>query len=108
MSSLISEITDKTFDAEVIKSNQLTLVDFWAPWCGPCKMLLPILEKLIPLYQNKMKLVKLNTDDNPATAGKFNISAIPTIIFFKNGQVVNQIVGARPLEELKKLIDSAL
>ncbi len=108
MSGLICEITDDTFDSEVIQSKTLTLVDFWAPWCGPCKMLLPILEKLVPMYQGKMKLVKLNTDENPDTAGKFNISAIPTIIFFKNGQVVNQIVGARPLEELKKLIDQSL
>jgi len=106
--SSIKEIADDTFNAEVIQSTQLTLVDFWAPWCGPCRMLTPLMEKLAAEYQGKMKLVKLNTDDNPETAGKYSISAIPTIIFFKNGQVVSQIVGAKSLSELQKLVDEAL
>ena len=105
MSSL-KEVGDNTFNAEVIQSTQLTLVDFWAPWCGPCRMLTPLMEKLAAEYQGKMKLVKLNTDDNPETAGKYSISAIPTIIFFKNGQVVSQIVGAKSLSELQKLVDA--
>ena len=106
--SNLKEVTDQTFDTEVIKSKMLTLVDFWAPWCGPCRMLTPLLEKLDAEYQGKMKLVKLNTDDNSETANQYKISGIPTIIFFKNGQVIQQVVGVRPMDELKKLIDESL
>jgi len=108
MSDLIKEISDATFADEVTKSSGLALVDFWAPWCGPCRMLTSILEKIAAQYKDKLSIFKLNTDENPETAGKYNISAIPNLIFFKNGQVADQIVGVRPLEELKKNIDTLL
>jgi thioredoxin 1 len=108
MSDIIKEVTDQTFGDEVLKSTSPVLVDFWAPWCGPCRMLTPILTKLASQYQDKLKVVKLNTDDNPDTATTYNISAIPTLLFFKGGQMVNQITGIKPPEELKKIIDEVL
>lgn len=108
MSGFITEITDQSFDNAVIKADHSVLVDFWAPWCGPCRLLSPLLEKIAMQYKDKIKIVKLNTDENPEIASKYNISAIPTILFFKNGQVVEQIIGIRPLEEFKKIIDEVL
>jgi len=108
MSDLITEVTDQAFENEVLKSVGPVLVDFWAPWCGPCRMLTPILTKLASQYQGKIKVVKLNTDENPDTATKYNISGIPTLLFFKGGQLVNQVVGIKPPEELKKMIDEVL
>lgn len=105
MSELIKEVGDQTFESEVLKSAIPVLVDFWAPWCGPCRMLTPILEKLSVQYQGKIKMVKLNTDENPDTATTYNISSIPTLLFFNGGQLVNQAVGVKPQEELKKMIE---
>ncbi|MEW6025683.1 MAG: thioredoxin [Planctomycetota bacterium] len=108
MSDAIKEVTDGVFESEVLKSGSPVLVDFWAPWCGPCRMLSPILAKLASQYQEKLKVVKLNTDDNPETATTYNISAIPTLLLFKGGQIVNQVVGIKPPEELKKIIDAVV
>jgi len=108
MSDTIKEVTDQVFENEVLKSGNPVLVDFWAPWCGPCRMLTPVLTKLASQYQGKLKVVKLNTDDNPETATTYNISAIPTLLFFKGGQIVNQVIGVKPPDELKKIIDEVI
>ena len=88
------QVSEDTFETEVLKSSLPTLVDFWAPWCGPCKAISPIIEELATEYAGKIKLVKVNVDDNPGVAAQYGIRAIPTLIFFKNGQLVNQITGA--------------
>ena len=100
----VVEITDSNFESEVLKSDKLTLVDFWAPWCGPCKIIGPLMEELANDYEGKVKFTKLNVDDNPNTATTYGIRGIPTIIFYKNGEVVEQVVGAVPKSELEKVI----
>jgi thioredoxin 1 len=100
------DLKDSTFDQEVLKSAQPVMVDFWAPWCGPCRMLAPIVEELSKEYAGKVKVCKLNTDDQPNAATKFKISAIPTLLFFKGGQVVEQIVGVHSKSDIKKRLDS--
>jgi len=100
----VVEITDSNFESEVLKSDKLTLVDFWAPWCGPCKVIAPLVEELANDYEGKVKFTKLNVDDNPNTATTYGIRGIPTIIFYKNGEVVEQVVGAVPKSELEKVI----
>ncbi len=102
------ELTDAKFEEEVLKSQIPVLVDFWAPWCGPCKMLGPVIEELATEYEGKIKVCKLNTDDNPDSAGQFKISAIPCILFFKDGKQVNELVGMQPKEEFKKVIDELI
>ncbi len=103
-----SNVTDADFDQEVIKSTQLTIVDFWAPWCGPCRMIAPIIEELAGEYAGNVKFVKLNTDENFATSTRYGIRGIPTIGFFQNGQVVDTVVGAVPKAMLKQAIDKHL
>lgn len=98
-SANVKEFTDANFDAEVLKSGTPVLVDFWAEWCGPCRALTPLIEKLADQYAGKVKVGKVNTDNSINTAVKFGISAIPTVILFKNGQVVNKFVGVRPETE---------
>ena len=90
--------TDSTFDADVLKSGQLTLVDFWAEWCGPCKALAPTLDELATEFQGKVKIYKINVDENPTTPTKYNVRGIPTCILFKNGQVVDMLTGKYPKE----------
>lgn len=102
------QLTDANFDAEVVNSAQPVLVDFWAPWCGPCRMIGPVIEELAKEYAGKVKVCKLNTDEAQDTAGKYQISAIPTILLFKGGKVVQQLVGLQPKEELKKHLDELL
>ncbi|KAF0125054.1 MAG: thioredoxin 1 [Elusimicrobia bacterium] len=102
------QITDANFDQEVTRSAVPVLVDFWAPWCGPCRMIGPVIEELAAEYAGKVKVGKLNTDENPETASRFQISAIPTILFFKGGRMVKDAVGLQPKEELKKIMDSLL
>ena len=95
---MAQETTDATFEQEVLKSEQPVLVDFWAPWCGPCRMVGPIIEDVSSKTEGKAKVYKMNVDENPATAYKFGISSIPTVIVFKNGQIANQMVGVQPEE----------
>jgi thioredoxin 1 len=102
-------ITDANFDAEVLKSTTPVLVDFWAPWCGPCKMMGPIVETLAHEYEGKnIKIGKCNVDENPTVAGQYNVLSIPTFLIFKNGTVADQLVGGMPKEKLQALIDKHL
>ncbi|MFH0790775.1 MAG: thioredoxin [Candidatus Omnitrophota bacterium] len=102
------QITDSNFKQEVLESALPVLVDFTAAWCGPCKMLAPILEDIVREYGDKIKIGKLDVDANPKTATYYGIMSIPTMVFFKNGKVINQIVGALSRQELKKQIEANL
>ena len=93
MAENIMEIDDASFDSEVIQSEKPVLVDFWAPWCGPCKAIAPVVKELADSFGEQIKFAKCNVDNNPVTPGKFGIKAIPTLIFFKDGDVVDQITG---------------
>jgi thioredoxin 1 len=104
---MATDVTDSNFQAEVIESDQATVVDFWAPWCGPCRAVSPVLEE-IDAERNDLRVVKLNTDDNQATAAKYGIMSIPTMIVFKNGEPAGQIVGAMPKPRLEKEINTIL
>jgi thioredoxin 1 len=108
MAGNVVEFTDANFDAEVLKSETPVLVDFWAPWCGPCRMLAPSIEALSTEYAGKVKIGKLNTDDHGDSAAKYGIRSIPTLLIFKNGEVVNQLVGALPKDKIAEQIDRAL
>jgi len=94
--SALANVSQSDFDSEVLQSTEPVLVDFWAPWCGPCKMLGPVVEKIAAANAGKAKFVKLNTDDNPALAGQYQVSGIPCLILFKGGQPVDRIVGYVP------------
>ena len=102
------EVTDSDFEKEVIQATKPVLVDFWAPWCGPCRMVAPIVEELAVEYDGKVDFVKLNTDDNPTTAVKYGIRSIPTLLVFKDGKPVGQIVGFRPKSDLKQRLDAVV
>lgn len=104
----IREVTDTTFDSDVVKGDLPTLVDFWAPWCGPCRMVAPIVEELGDEYAGKVNFFKMNTDENPAVPTKFGIRSIPTLLVFKDGKLAGQIVGYRPKSDLKKRLDEVL
>jgi thioredoxin 1 len=102
------EINETNFEQEVLSSDKPVLVDFWAPWCGPCKMLAPVIEEISTEYNGKAKVFKVNTDENAALSEKFQITSIPCLILFKNGKVFQRIVGFRPKVDIQKIIDSAL
>jgi len=98
------DITDQTFENEVISYPGPVLLDCWAPWCGPCKMITPVLEQLAREYAGKIKIAKLNVDENPVTSSQFAVQSIPTMLLFKNGKMVNRLVGALPKGEIEKQI----
>ncbi|GBE06754.1 thioredoxin-1 [bacterium BMS3Abin10] len=108
MSEGVTNVTQDSWDAEVLQSPDLILVDFWAAWCGPCKMVAPMVEELAREYEGKARFVKLNTDENPDLASRYKIRGIPTLMFFKKGEIVEQIVGVVPKAQLKAKIDSLL
>lgn len=108
MSEHIHYVTDDTFEAEVLQSQQPVLVDYWAEWCGPCKMIAPILDEISREYAGKLKVAKVNIDDNQATPAKFGIRGIPTLMLFKNGNVEATKVGALSKSQLAAFIDSNL
>ena len=91
---MVTELTDQDFDAKVVKSKQTAIVDMWAPWCVPCRMVAPVVDKLSGKYEGKCKFYKMNIDENPKTPVRFRVMSIPTLLFFKNGEVVNTVVGA--------------
>ena len=103
-----ADVTDATFDTEVLKSDRPVLVDFWAPWCGPCRMVAPLVEELADEYDGKVKFLKLNTDESVNTAAKYGIRSIPTLLMFKGGEAVDQVIGFRPKADLKRVLDKAL
>jgi thioredoxin 1 len=101
----IAILTADSFGKEVVESSTPTLVDFWAEWCGPCKMIAPVLDELATEYAGKVKIAKVNIDDHPAIAAQYGVRAIPTLLMFKGGQVVEQMVGARSKRDLKASLD---
>ena len=102
------ELNDSTFESEVIKSETPVLVDFWAPWCGPCRMISPVVEEIATSYTGRLKVGKVNVDDNQEITMKYGIRSIPTLILFKNGKAVEQIIGAVPKSEIERIIKKAL
>ena len=110
MADNVSSVSDSNFQAEVIDASATTpvMVDFWAEWCRPCHMLAPTVAEIATTYAGKLKVVKLNVDENMNSAGKFNIRGIPTLLIFKGGQVADQIVGAVPKDQIAKAVDKAL
>jgi thioredoxin 1 len=103
----VSKVSDADFDAEVLKSNEPVVVDFWAEWCGPCKMIAPALDEIAGTMNGKVKIVKLNVDENPTTAAKYGVMSIPTLMLFKNGQLASRQVGAAPKQKLEQWINSS-
>ncbi len=108
MSEHVKEVTDQSFDEEVLQSQQPVLVDFWAAWCAPCRMLAPTMDQVAAEYAGKAKIVKLNVDDNVETSGRYNIRGIPTLLLFKDGELKEQIVGATSKDHISRLIDAQL
>jgi thioredoxin 1 len=108
MAGQVSEVTDTNFQAEVIESEVPVLVDFWAPWCGPCRMVAPVVEEIAQEKGDALKVVKLNIDENQDTAVQFNVLSIPTLILFRDGQVAKTVIGAYPKRKLEAELEPAL
>jgi thioredoxin 1 len=104
-SELIKEVTDANFDQEILKSDQVAIVDFWAAWCGPCRALAPVVDQLATQFQGKIKVAKMDVDKNVATPQRYNVRGIPTLLIFKGGQVAEQIVGYVPKETIEKALN---
>lgn len=108
MAENIIDVSDDSFETEIIKSDKPTLVDFWATWCAPCRAIAPVIEELANSHVGKIKVVKMNVDDNPATPGKYGVRGIPTLILFKDGEIVDQLVGSVPKSQIEELLNKAL
>ena len=105
---MLIDVTDQTFDAEVLKANLPVLIDMWAPWCGPCRMVEPILKKLSDKYQGKVKFCRMNVDENQKTPSQYRVMSIPNMLFIKNGKVIDTAVGAMPEAALQSKVDALL
>ena len=105
---MVITVTDQNFETEVLKSDVPVMIDLWAPWCGPCRMVAPVVDKLAEKYDSKVKFCRLDVDENQQTAAKYRIMSIPTLLFFKNGQVVDTVIGAVPERVLQPKIDALL
>ena len=103
-----AEVTDATFEAEVLNSDKPVVLDFWAEWCAPCRQISPIISQLAEKYADQVKVVKMNIDESPQTPGKYGVRAIPTVLAFQNGQVVQQLQGARPKAEFEQMVEQLL
>ncbi|MBI4683100.1 MAG: thioredoxin [Nitrospirae bacterium] len=108
MSDAVTSVTNDTFGSVVLQSKSLVMVDFWATWCGPCKIVAPVVEELAKEYAGKVTFAKVNTDENTDLATRYNIRGIPTLMFFKDGKVMDQVVGAVPKAQLKSKLDALL
>jgi len=106
--SAVQQVSDQDFETTVLQSDKPSFVDFWAPWCGPCRVIGPVVEELAPLYEGKINITKMNVDENPGVAQKYQVTSIPTLMIFKNGQVVDRALGALPKSELQKFIERNL